>query len=117
MKSLNNYIIERGPAPIKHFDKNPSVMMIQTIIDELVKQNNCKYDKEKNEYVGKDADLWNGAGQFLFDYLQTLDQNNLKAIVDNFGWKQYIPDINDIHSQDILVCVSLFLNTNKNSNN
>ena len=115
MKSLGNYIIERGPAPIKYFDKNPAVMMVQTIIDELTKKNDCKYDKEKNEYVGKDADLWKGAGQFLFDYMQTLDQKDFKAIVDNFGWEQYIPDINDIHPAEISMCVSLFLNTNKNN--
>ena len=117
MKNLNKFIIERGAAPIKHFDKNPAIMMIQSIFDELSKKNDCKYDKDKNAWNGKDADLWKGAGQFLFDYTQTLDQKDLKAIVDHFGWEQFIPDINDIHPAEISMCVALVLNSNKKEAN
>lgn len=113
MKHINEYINEE-----KATNSNGCVEMIQTILTELSQNHSdCKYDKEKNVWTGKDADLWKGAGQFLFDYLQELEQNDLKKIADNFGWKQYIPDINDIHPQDISVCVSLFLYNSKNNNN
>ena len=83
MKTLNSFITERGSAPIVKFDKNPAVIMIQTIINELTKHNDCKYDKEKNEYIGKDADLWKGAGQFLYDYMETLNQKDFEEIIDD----------------------------------
>ena len=123
MKTIKDYIIERGPAPKINIDKskiipsNPAVRMIQTILNELSEKNDCKYEKEKNAWNGKDADLWKGAGQFLFDYMQTLDQKDLKEIVDYFGWEKWIPDINDIHPQEISVCVSLVLNSNQKKSN
>lgn len=117
MKDLNNYIVERGAAPshegIKRMHKNPAINMIQSILDELSKHNDCKYDKEKDAWVGKDADLWKGAGQFLFDYAQELNQKDFEEIVDHFGWKQFIPDVNDINPSEISMCVALVLNSNK----
>lgn len=113
MKQLNTYIVERGAAPVKNFDKNPSIMMIQTILDELLKHSDCKYDKEKEVWTGKDADLWKGAGQFLFDYLQELNQKDFEAIIKHFNWEQFVPDVNDINPADVSVCVSLYLNSNK----
>lgn len=113
MKNLNNYIVERGAAHSlgdrKPLHKNPAVNMIQSILDELSKHNDCKYDKEKDAWTGKDADLWKGAGQFLFDYLHELDQKDFKEIIDHFNWGQYIPDVNDIHPSEISMCVSLYL--------
>ena len=121
MKDLNNYIVERGAAPglgdRKPLHKNPAVNMIQSIFDELSKHNDCKYNKEKDAWVGKDADLWKGAGQFLFDYTQELNQKDFEEIVDHFGWKQFIPDINDIHPAEISMCVALMLNSNKQKEN
>ena len=117
MKNLNNYIVERGAAPSlgdrKPLHKNPAVNMIQSILDELSKHNDCKYDKEKDTWIGKDADLWKGAGQFLFDYLQELNQKDFEEIINNFGWKHFIPDITDINPSDVSMCVALTLNPNK----
>ena len=94
------------------------VEMVKTILDQLKNEHpDCKYDKDKGQWTGKDADLWKGAGQFLFDYTQTLDQKDLKAIVDHFGWKQFIPDINDIHPAEISMCVALVLDSNKKEAN
>jgi hypothetical protein len=113
MKSINEYINEE-----KKTTGAGCVEMVKTILDQLTKEHSdCQYDKDKQTWTGKDADLWKGAGQFLFDYLQELDQNDLKKIVDNFGWKEYIPDVNDIHPQDVSVCVSLFLYNSKNNSN
>ena len=109
MKNLSNYIQEE-----KKTTGAGCVNMVQTILDELsTKHTDAKYDKEKDQWVGKDADLWKGAGQFLFDYLQELNQNDLRKIVDHFGWKQYIPDIDDINPQEISFCVALALNLDK----
>lgn len=86
------------------------VEMVKTIIDQLTKEHpDCKYNKEKNEWTGKDADLWKGAGQFLFDYLQELDQSDFTKIVDELNWKKWIPDMEDINPQDISMCMSLEL--------
>ena len=68
------------------------------------------YDKEKQEWTGKDADLWKGAGQFLFDYVNELSQSDFKKIVDAMGWNKWIPDVNDISPEEISMCMSLELN-------
>ena len=117
MKNLNDFIIERGPAPAMpkitpvpiSSAKKPHVLMIGTILNELEKNNNCKYDADKNVWAGKDAELWKSAGQFVFDYLQELGQKELKDIVDAFGWKKWIPDVNDINPQDVSMAISLKL--------
>lgn len=114
MKNLDNYIIERGPAPIvkdiKVINRNPAINMIKTIIDELSNNHNdCKYDKKSNKFIGKDADLWKGAGQFLYDYLNDLNQQDFNEIIKYFKWEKWIPDINDINPADICVCISLYL--------
>ena len=109
MKNLSNYIQEE-----KKTTGAGCVNMVQTILDELsTKHTDAKYDKEKDQWVGKDADLWKGAGQFLFDYLHELDQKDFKEIVDHFGWEQFIPDVNDIHPAEISMCVALVLNSKK----
>jgi len=107
MKNLNVYIKEE-----KKTTGSGCVNMVQTILDELSQNHpNCKYDKEKNAWVGKDADLWKGAGQFLYDYLHELDQKDFKEIINHFGWEQYIPDVNDIHPAEISMCVALALHS------
>ena len=65
MKSLNDYINEE-----KKTTGAGCVEMIKTILDQLTKEHSdCQYDKEKQEWTGKDADLWKGAGQFLFEFI------------------------------------------------
>ena len=109
MKALNTYIIERGPAPVCKTNGLGSIQMIQTILDELSIHNDCSYDKEKEEYTGKDSEMWKAAGQFLYDYLHELNQNDFKKIVDHYGWKKWIPDVNDIHPAEISMCVAMTL--------
>ena len=109
MKSINEYINEE-----KKTTGEGCVEMVQTILDQLAKEHpDCKYDKEKEAWVGKDADLWKGAGQFLFDYMHELNQSDFKKIVDHFGWEKFIPNVNDIHPSEISMCVALELNSNK----
>lgn len=106
MKSLNNYINEE-----KKTTGAGCVEMIKVILDQLKNEHSdCSYDKEKEEWIGKDADLWKGAGQFLFDYVHELSQSDMKKIVDAMGWKKWIPDVNDINPSDISMCMSLELN-------
>ena len=113
MKNLNNFITERGAAPARNIDnskvmsKYPHVNMIITIIDELKKHNDCKFDGKT--WLGKDADLWKGAGQFLFDYMKELGQKELKDIVTHFGWEENIQDINNIHPSEISMCMAFEL--------
>ena len=57
----------------------------------------------------KDADLWKGAGQFLFDYMHELNQSDFKKIVDAMGWEKWIPDVNDIHPAEISMCMAMEL--------
>ena len=109
MKAINTYIIERGSAPVSKTNGSGSIQMIQTILDELSKHNDCSYDKEKEEYTGKDSEMWKAAGQFLYDYLHELNQNDFKKIAEHFGWKKWIPDINDIHPVEISMCVAMTL--------
>lgn len=120
MKSLNNYISETEKISINDYileEKKTTgagcIEMVQTILDQLTKEHpDCKYDSEKNAWIGKDADLWKGAGQFLFDYMQELNQSDFKKIVDHFGWEKFIPDVNDIHPSEISMCIALVLNSN-----
>lgn len=113
MKNLNNFIIERGVAPNINIDKSkimsryPHVNMVMSIINELKKHNDCKYDGK--EWSGKDADLWRGAGQFLFDYMKELKQNEFEDIINHFGWEDHIEDMKKINPQEISMCVSLEL--------
>ena len=117
MKNLNDFIIERGPAPSMpkttpipiSSAKKPHVLMVGTILNELQKNNDCKYDENKNAWAGRDAELWKSAGQFIFDYFQELGQKELKDIVDAFGWSKWIPDVNDINPQDVSMAISLKL--------
>lgn len=105
MKSLNEYINEE-----KKTTGAGCVEMIKTILDQLKNEHSdCEYDKEKNEWIGKDADLWKGAWQFLFDYVHELNQSDLKKIVDAMGWKKWIADINDINPSEISMCMSIEL--------
>lgn len=112
MKSIDNFIIERGAAPNINIDNRkiitryPHVNMIVTIINELKKHNDCKFDRDKNKWSGKDADLWEGAGQFLFDYMKELGQNEFKDIVNYFKWEEYISDLSNIDSSEISICMS-----------
>jgi len=106
MKTLQEYLVEE-----KKTTGAGCVEMIKTILDQLKNEHSdCSYDKEKNEFVGKDADLWKGAGQFLFDYIQELGQSDMKKIIDAMGWEKWIPDVNDIHPAEISMCMSLELN-------
>lgn len=117
MKNLNDFILERGAAPSRpnitpipiSAAKKPHVLMIGTLLNELEKNNDCKYDIDKNTWSGKDSELWKSAGQFVFDYLQELEQSELKDIVDAYGWKKWIPDVNDINPQDVSMAISLKL--------
>lgn len=113
MKDLNNFIIERGAAPNINIDKSklmsryPHVNMVMSIINELKKHNDCKFDGK--EWSGNDADLWKGAGQFLFDYMKELGQKELKDIVTHFNWEENIQNINNIHPAEISMCMSMEL--------
>lgn len=117
MKEFKDFIIERGAAPNRSIGntvpissaKKPHVMMILTILNELSKNNDCKYDKNKNTWTGKDSELWKSAGQFLYDYLQELSQSELKDIVTSLGWEKWIPDVEDINPQDVSMAISLKL--------
>lgn len=110
MKSIDNFIIERGAAPNVNIDKSkvmtryPHVNMIITIINELKKHNDCKFDGKK--WSGKDADLWKGAGQFLFDYMKELSQKEFEDIVSYFEWEEYISDLSNIDSSEISICMA-----------
>lgn len=105
MKSLNRYINEE-----KKITGGGCVEMIKTIIDQLKNDHpDCSYDKENKKWTGKDADLWNGASQFLFDYVHELDQASLKKIVDAMDWKKWIPDVDDINPAEISMCMSMEL--------
>ena len=110
MKNLSNFIIERGAAPNVNIDKSkvmpryPHVNMVMSIINELKKHNDCKFDGK--QWSGNDANLWKGAGQFLFDYMKELGQKELKDIVTHFGWEEYITDLNKIYPAEISICMS-----------
>ena len=105
MKNLQEYISEE-----KQTTGAGSVEMVRSILNQLSKEHSdCKYDKEKEAWTGKDADLWKGAGQFLYDYCHDLNQSDFKKIVDAMGWEKYIPDINDIHPAEISMCMALEL--------
>ena len=97
MISRNSYINEE-----KKTTGAGCVEMIKVILDQLKNEHSdCSYNKEKEEWTGKDADLWKGAGQFLFDYVHELSQSDMKKIVDAMGWKKWITDVNDIHPSEI----------------
>lgn len=105
MKSIIEYINEE-----KKTTGAGCVEMVKTILDQLKNEHpDCKYDKDKGQWTGKDADLWKGAEQFLFDYMHELKQDDFKKIVDAMGWKKWIPDVNDIHPAEISMCMSLEL--------
>lgn len=105
MKSLNTFINES-----KQTTGAGCVEMVKTILNQLTKEHpDCTFDKDKGEWGGKDKELWAAAGQFLFDYLQELDQPDFKKIVDAMGWEKWIPDVNDIHPAEISMCMSLEL--------
>ncbi len=83
------------------------IVMIQTIIDELLKEHpDCEWDPDEEKYTGKDKEIWFSAGQFLFDYLKELNQSDLKKIVTHFGWEGCIQDLNNIHPSEISLCVA-----------
>ena len=104
MKTINEYINEE-----KKTTGAGCAQMIQTIIDELKTHDDCNYDKEKNEWTGKDGEMWKSAGQFLYDYLSELNQNDFRKIVDSMGWKKWIADIDDINQAEIGLCLALEL--------
>ena len=105
MKNLQEYISEE-----KKTTGAGCVEMVKTILDQLTKEHpDCKYDKDKQAWTGKDADLWKGAGQFLFDYMHELNQSDFKKIVDAMGWEKWIPDVNDIHPAEISMCMAMEL--------
>jgi len=104
MKHLNKYIMEKKTTGAG------CVEMIKTILNQLKSDHpDCHYDPNREEWIGKDADLWNGASQFLFDYAHELDQASLKKIVDAMGWKKWIPDVDDINPVEISMCMSMEL--------
>ena len=78
MKSINQYIVERGP--VKVTTGAGCVEMIRTIIRELSKN---------PDYKGKDKELWKSAGQFLYDYLRELNNSDYKKIVSELE----LPDL------------------------
>ena len=108
MKSLKERLISE-----KKTTGAGCVEMIRTIIDQLKNEHpNCKYDKEKNKWTGEDADLWQGASQFIYDYLDELSQSDLKKIVNEMGWKKWIADMDDdIMASEIAMCMALELGT------
>ena len=74
MKSLNTYLNEE-----KKTTGAGCVDMVKTILDQLTKEHSdCTYDKEKDAWTGKDADLWKGAARFLYDYLQELSNLDIE---------------------------------------
>ncbi len=105
MKNLQEYISEE-----KQTNGRGCIEMIDTIITQLKKEHpDCHYNKETNKWEGKDADLWHGAGQFVYDYMHELNQSDFDKIVKFFSWEKWIPNINDINPADIAVCMSLEL--------
>ena len=105
MKSINQYINEENKKT-----GAGCVEMVKTILDQLTKEHSdCQYDKDKQAWTGKDADLWKGAGQFLFDYMHELNQSDFKKIVDAMGWEKWIPNVNDIHPAEISMCMAMEL--------
>ena len=119
MKNLINYINDYCQiSEEKQTTGAGSIEMIQTILDQLIKEHpDCKFDEKRQAWVGKDSDLWKGAGQFLFDYLKELNKQDLKAIMDHFGWGEYIQDINDIYPQEVGMCIAGVLYANQNKAN
>ena len=109
MKSLNTYLNEE-----KKTTGAGCVDMVKTILDQLTKEHSdCTYDKEKDAWTGKDADLWKGAARFLYDYLQELNQSDYKKIAIAFGWNKWIPDVNDINPSELSMCMAMELSKNR----
>ena len=109
MKNLQEYINEE-----KKTTSAGCVDMVKTIVDQLTKEHpDCEFNKEQRKWVGKDADLWKGAGQFIFDYMHELGQSEFKKIVDAMGWEKWIADVNDIDAAEIAMCLSLELSSRK----
>ena len=108
MKNLQEYLCEE-----KQTNGRGCIEMIQTIIDQLkIDHPDCRYNKETKKWEGKDADLWKGAGQFVYDYMQDLNQNDFNKLIKFFNWEKWIPNMNDINPADISVCMALELTLN-----
>ena len=78
MKSLSKYINEAYKE--KNTTGDGCIEMIRTIIDQLSAHPN---------YKGKDKDLWYSAGQFVFDYLSELTDDDRAYIMDAFGLPKF----------------------------
>ena len=111
MISLNEFVNEE-----KKTTGAGCIEMIDTILDQLIKEHpDCKFDDKQQEWVGKDADLWKGAGKFLFDYMKELNQSDLQAIMKHFDWDDLVKDRNHIYPQEVSMCIAgiLYAKSNK----
>lgn len=108
MKSINNYILERGSANMTN--GAGCIEMIQTVINQLKNEHpDCNWDNNEEKYTGKDKEIWDSAGQFLFDYLKELNQSDFKKIIKHFGWEKSIQNLNDIKPAEISLCIAQIL--------
>lgn len=113
MKTLKKYLFE-----VKNTTGAGCIEMIQTILDQLINEHpDCHYDIESKEWKGKDADLWKGAGQFLFDYVKELNKSDLKLIIKHFGWEDELTNQNEVYPQQISVCIAKILSAQSNKAN
>ena len=104
MKSINEYINEE-----KKTTGAGCIEMIQTIINQLSSEHpDCKWDSDEEKYTGKDKEVWFAAGQFLFDYMKELNQNDLVKIVKHFGWEECV-DMKNLNAADISFCIAQVL--------
>lgn len=91
MKNINNFINERGPAPIhkdiKVTSGNGCVQVVKEMIDHLL---------QHPDYKGKDKELWNGAAYFLYDYLKELKNSNYEEIVRELD----LPDLRNDNKEE-----------------
>jgi len=91
MKDINNFINERGPAPIhkdiKVTHMNSCVQVVKEMIDHLL---------QHPDYKGKDKDLWEGAAYFLYDYLKELKNSDYEEIVRELD----LPDLRNDNKEE-----------------
>lgn len=99
MKDIKEYITEKKTTGAG------SINMVQNILDELTTtHSDCHWDNDKKQWVGKDKDLWDAAGQFLYDYLKELSQADLTNLVKHFGWP--IDNVDNVSPAQISFCMA-----------
>lgn len=107
MKGINDFLIERGAAPEPYkgpvYDiegtRKPHTAMILTIIDQLNK---------KPDYKGKDKELWDSAGQFVYNYLKELSPKEYEDIV-KYCQLEDLRSQKELSAADVSMALSLKL--------